>query len=170
MLALVLFTMIIGNLFVNTSYKTYVRGILSNDQFLTMIGAFASIGNGFSRLPSSLTYGKIGFKWMTVLICTVNIIIYVTIRFTILIEGAYCFMIIVCNVMLGGTLAMITTQLLKTFGAVTGSNIYSIYWAVLAVANFTAYGLAIGVNLNICFYIFAGTSLFSAIFVWFVNL
>jgi hypothetical protein len=72
--------------------------------------------------------------------------------------------------MLGSNLAIITTQLLRTFGARTGSDIYSIYWACLAVANFTAYGLAIGVDLNICFYIFAGTSVFSSILVWFVNL
>lgn len=75
--------MILGNLFVNTSYKTYVRRSLSNDQFLTLIGAFASIANGFSRLPSSLLYNKIGFKYLTCLIGVINTVVYLTIRLAV---------------------------------------------------------------------------------------
>lgn len=72
--------------------------------------------------------------------------------------------------MLGSNLAIGPTQLLKTFGGKTGSNIYAVYWCCFAAANFTAYGLAIAVDLNILFYVFAGTSAFSGILIWFVEL
>lgn len=106
---------------------------------------------------------------MVTLLAVINIIIYCTIKLTIQNQGVYCFMIIVCNLMLGATLGMAPTQSLKTFGQYVGADIYGLYWFCFALANITAYGLATSIDLNILFYVFAGTSAVSAITVWFVG-
>lgn len=38
-----------GPLLLNGNYKVYVKKIISNDEFLTIIGVIGSVGNGFSR-------------------------------------------------------------------------------------------------------------------------
>lgn len=116
-----------------------------------------------------MLFRRIGVKFMVTLLATVNIIIYSTIRLTMTNQGIYCFMIIMCNLMLGATLAMAPTQSLKTFGQYVGADIYGLYWTCFALANMTAYGLATSVDLNILFYVFAGTSAVSGIIVWFVG-
>lgn len=106
---------------------------------------------------------------MTTLFGCVNIIIYSTLRFTVTTPGAYCFMIIVSNVMLGAFLAMAPTQCWKTFGPSVGGDIYGIYWICISLSNLTAYGIATRVDLNIAFYIFVATSLCSVIMCWFIQ-
>ena len=66
-------------------------------------------------------------------------------------------------------MSLAPTQSIKTFGPPVGSNIFSLYWFVVSIANFLAYGLGTAIDLNILFYVFAGSSAFSAIFTWFVK-
>ena len=124
------------------------------------------MANGLCRFPWNLLFRKIGIKFMVTLLACVNITLYCTMKLTMRDQGIYCFMIIMCNSMLGATLAMAPTQALKTFGAGVGADIYGLYWNSFALANFTAYALATSVDLNILFYVFAGTSALSVVFVW----
>lgn len=166
----VYFLMILGNLFINTTYKTFVKGVITNDQFLTLVGALASVANGIFRFPANILFNKIGFKLMATIIAISNIVVYCTIKLTIINQSVYCFMVFLCNLMLGATLAIGPTQVMKTFGLKTGADLYTVYWCTFSAANFTAYGLSTSVDLNILFYVFAGTSALSAIIVWFVQL
>lgn len=45
----VLFLGVCGPSLINVNYKTYARLAIADDQFLTIIGIVAAIGNGVSR-------------------------------------------------------------------------------------------------------------------------
>lgn len=47
--AVIIFFGACGPLLLNGNYKTYVKKVISNDEFLTIIGVMGSVANGFSR-------------------------------------------------------------------------------------------------------------------------
>lgn len=165
----------------NGNYKTYVKKVISNDEFLTIIGVMGSVGNGFSRYLYiyifrpfwNLLLQHTGYKFIIVLNFIIQIIIFATIRFTVSIEGLFLFYIFMSNVCIGGLLGTTPTLLHLIFGVKVGSSAYAVYWQVFATSNFIQYGFVSGLSSIITFdgiiYICLGMTSFAMLFILFGN-
>lgn len=126
--------MIAGN------YKTYVKQEISDDRFLTTIGAVGAIGNGCSRFLWSVLFNKTGYKFSMLLNISLLLTILGTIRFTVLTSHTgYLFLIFLVNCCLGGFLVITPIFSQIVFGSTTGSNIYGFFWSTYSIANFIQY-------------------------------
>lgn len=135
----ILFICSCGSFLLNGNYKTYVKGSIRDDNYLTIIGVIGCVGNGCSRFFWSLFYSKTGFKTALLTIMLIQIIIFSTIRFTTSLPGAYTFEIFLSNCCIGGYLVATPTATQNIYGEATGANIYGIYWCNFALANFLGY-------------------------------
>ena len=122
------------------------------------------------RLPWNLIFTKLQLKHIYTFFTVKNILLYCTLDLTLQNPQLYCFMIIMCNVSLGGFLGLTPTQCLRTFGMRTGSDIYGFYWIIFGCANFTSYGLGVVVDPYILFFVFAGTSTVNLLIIWLIDL
>lgn len=113
---------------INGNYKLYVKGIILDDFFLTVIGVVGAVGNGCSRFFWSLFLNKTGFKTVLLVIIAVCVGVYVTIRFAKFSEVGYLIEIFLINCCLGGFMVSTPTAVHCLYGHKTGSNIYGIYW------------------------------------------
>ena len=137
---------------INGNYKTYVKEEISNDEFLTLIGTFGAIGNGFSRFLWNVLFNKTGYKFVMLLNIFLCIIVLGTIRFTIDVDPIlYLFMVFVMNCCLGGYLVITPTFSQLVFGQETGSNVYGFYWETYSIANFIQFAFVSGLNDKIGF-------------------
>lgn len=126
--------MIAGN------YKTYVKQEISDDRFLTTIGAVGAIGNGCSRFLWSVLFNKTGYKFSMLLNISLLLTILGIIRFTVLTSHTgYLFLIFLVNCCLGGFLVITPIFSQIVFGSTTGSNIYGFFWSTYSIANFIQY-------------------------------
>lgn len=140
-----------GVFLVNGNYKTYVKEEIHDDEFLTIIGVVASVGNGCSRYTDfrcrffwNLLFSRTGYKTIILINLTIQILVYSTIRFTIYTPGLYLFLVFLINCCLGCFLVVTPTFAQIVFGQRTGSNIYGFYWSTFGVANFIAYAFVAG--------------------------
>lgn len=169
-----------GPLLLNGNYKFYVKKIINNDEFLTVIGVIGSVGNGFSRYIIylsrplwNLLLKNTGYKFIIVFNFGIQIIIFSTIRFTVNIQGLFLFYIFMSNVCIGGLLGTTPTLLHLIFGVKVGSSAYAVYWQVFAISNFLQYGFVIGLSPLISFdgvlYICLGMTVLAMIFILLAN-
>ena len=106
-----------GVFLINGNYKTYVKNDIDNDEFLTLIGTFGAIGNGFSRFLWNVLFNKTGYKFVMLLNIFLCIIVLGTIRLTIDASPIlYLFMVFVMNCCLGGYLVITPTFSQLVFG------------------------------------------------------
>lgn len=126
--------------------------------------------NGLVRFPWNFGFKKVGLKYIFMVFGIKNIILFCLINLTVYNQSLYCFMVVMCNVSLGGFFGIMPSQSLKLYGQKVGSDIYGFFWTVFVMANFTQYGLGTSVDLRTLFYVFAGLSGISAVLVWFIDL
>ena len=81
---LVLILATCGVFLLTGNYKTYVKTAITDDKFLTLIGTFGAIGNGFSRFLWSVLFNKTGYKFVMLANISLCMIVLGTIRFTVL--------------------------------------------------------------------------------------
>lgn len=124
---------------INGNYKLYVKSIINDDFFLTVVGVIASVGNGFSRFFWSLYLNKTGYKTILMTINGICIAVFITIRFAKYNEVAYLIEIFLVNCCLGGFLVTAPTAVHSIYGHRTGSNIYGFYWEIFSTATFIGY-------------------------------
>ena len=72
-----------GCFLINGNYKTYVKGVIRDDKFLTTIGVVGSVGNGCTRFFWNLFFSKTGFKTVALIILSIFVLVLSTIRFTV---------------------------------------------------------------------------------------
>ena len=82
---------------------------------------------------------------------SIQIIVYAVIRFSVVNEGGYFFLVFLINCCLGGLLVMGPTVAQSIFGQKTGSNIYGFYWTVFGLANMVQFAFVAGVSDKITF-------------------
>lgn len=112
----ILFISCNGSYLLNGNYKTYVKGKIRDDNYLTIIGVIGSVGNGCTRFFWSLYYSKTGLKTVLLTIMLIQIIVFSTIRFTAFIPGAYTFEIFLSNCCIGGYLVATPTATQNIYG------------------------------------------------------
>ncbi len=72
-----------GNLLINGNYRTYVKKSITDDQFLALIGSLGGIANGCSRFLWNLLFLKIGYRGMLRVVVALNLVLFLTIRWTV---------------------------------------------------------------------------------------
>ena len=72
-------------------------------------------------------------------ILTLVVIVCVTIRFTVHIEGLYMFIVFVMNCCVGGFQVTTPTVSQTIYGHRIGSQLYGFFWCCLALSNFISY-------------------------------
>jgi len=60
-----------------------VKKTINDDYFLTITGAIGAIGNGCSRFVWNIFFLKTGYKTVMLIILSILIIVFSTIRFTV---------------------------------------------------------------------------------------
>ena len=138
---------------VNGNYKTYVKDDITDDELLTTIGVVGAVGNGtlrylifLLRMFWNLLFKNTGYKTVLSVNLIIQIIVYATIRFTVINGGAYLFAVFMINACLGGILVMGPTVAQIIFGQKMGSDIYGFYWEVLSLSNLLQYGFVAGLS------------------------
>ena len=121
--------------FFTNVYKDFGKKYINDDAFLTLVGAIASLSNGFFKLlwacfldyyPFRNIYGGLILLEIS-LIVLVNIAVY----------NRYAFMVVVClTYMCDGSLSsMFPALTVKQFGLVRGPQVYSYMFSVYGVAS-----------------------------------
>lgn len=136
---LIVFFVATGLYLINGNYKTYVKKTINDDYFLTIIGAIGAVANGCSRFFWNIFFLKTGYKTVMLIIVTVAISVYSTIRFTINFKEIYLIEVVLINFCIGGLLVTTPTVVQAIYGQKTGSNIYGFYWEIVATGNFLQY-------------------------------
>ena len=140
-----------GDLLLNGNFKTYVRKEITDDNYLTLIGTIGSIGNALCRFFWNMLFNKIGYRKTLAILCTLNIIVLATIRYTVVTKELYCFEIFVANSCLGGFLVLNITHSHIVFGIDVGSNLDLFYWSFFSFSNFIGYFFVSGLTDKIGF-------------------
>lgn len=135
-----------------------------------------SLGTIYSyyRFFWNLLFNHTGYRFVILLNITMQIIIYSVLRFAVVSEPAYLFLIFLAGVCMGGFLVMTPTVLQVIFGQAVGSNIYGFYWCVFGLANLLQFAFVSGLIQHVTFngviYICLGMSTISGSLVVFANL
>jgi hypothetical protein len=102
------------------NYKTYVKKTINDDSFLTLIGAIASISNGFCRILWNILFLKTGYKTVMIIIISLSIAVFSSLKYTTSTKGVYMLEIVVVNLCIGGLLVTTPTVVQIIFGQRTG--------------------------------------------------
>lgn len=68
---------------VNGNYKTFVKKDITDDKYLTLIGAIGAIGNGCTRFFWNSFFGLTHFNIAVSVLMVINIVVYATILLTV---------------------------------------------------------------------------------------
>ena len=106
-----------GVFLINGNYKTYVKESIHDDEFLTLIGTFGAIGNGFSRFCWNVLFNKTGYKFVMVLNIFLCIAVLSSIKFSVNESPIlYLVEVFIMNCCLGGYLVITPTFSQLVFG------------------------------------------------------
>lgn len=102
-----------------------------------------------------------------------QIIIFATLRFTVVSIGGYLFCIFIAGCCMGGYLVMTPTVLQNIFGQNIGSNVYGFFWEIFALTNLLQFAFVSGLSKIITFngiiYICLGMTVFAGFLIIFGN-
>lgn len=87
---------------INGNYKTYVKGLINDDAFLTLAGVLGSLANGLSRFIWGTIFTKTGYRFVVCLNLTITIIVLATLKFSVLNKAGFIIEIFLANFCIGG--------------------------------------------------------------------
>ncbi|EGR29136.1 major facilitator superfamily protein, putative [Ichthyophthirius multifiliis] len=123
-------------LLVNGNYKTIGKKATSDDSFLTICGAFASIANGVSRPLWSSLLDKYSFRNIFSKLLIFEIILAFIYRLAFIHKFIYLVWVFACHTAFGGIMAMFPVLAGQLFGTKVSSLLYGVYWYGFGISNF----------------------------------
>ncbi|KAL4508394.1 hypothetical protein ABPG72_003698 [Tetrahymena utriculariae] len=161
-------------LLISGNYKKYGQQNFTNDQVLTIIGSVASAANGCSRFLWASLLDKISFRKVISVILVAQIILSVTLQFSVKDEYFYLVWVFFVSCCLGGLFGIYPVYSTLLFGSRVGSEIYGTYWLSVSAANFIQFGLVYNSEKNIhfsgIFYIYFAFNILALIVVIFAKM
>lgn len=137
----ILWTMIIlsasAGLNVAAAYKQFATTIptLSNDSYLTLVGATGAIFNGLGRLFWGSISDKIGFKNSFTLLAGIQAVLHVLFPYSTYSKATFIVAFSMVYFLLAGNFALMPPAAQKIFGTKNGSIIYGILYTSFASAS-----------------------------------
>jgi len=122
-------------LMISVNYKTYVKNIMSDDRYLTFVGAFGAVACSFSRFFWGFILEKKTFKFIYYAISLLNLFLAFTISFIEQIKQVYFLYVILSYICYGGMLGMFPAITSQIFGVRYGPQIYGILFFAFPISN-----------------------------------
>ncbi|KAL4456963.1 hypothetical protein ABPG74_014601 [Tetrahymena malaccensis] len=161
-------------LLISGNYKKYGQQNFTNDKVLTIIGSVASAANGCSRFLWASLLDKISFRKVISVILVAQIILSVTLQFSVQNEYFYLVWVFFVSCCLGGLFGIYPVYSTLLFGSRVGSEIYGTYWLSVSAANFIQFGLVYNQEKHIkfsgIFYIYFAFNILALIVVIFAKM
>lgn len=123
-------------LMISVNYKTYVKAEITNDQYLTLIGAIGALACSLSRILWGSILDKQTFKAIYYSLSILNAILAFSISFISSIKEIYFFYVILSYICYGGHLGIFPAVTSQIFGVRYGPQIYGILFYAFPVSNF----------------------------------
>lgn len=101
------------------------------------------VANGLFRFVWGTMFKQFGFKYMFLIVMSMNIILFALMEWSYLAKESYMIAQGVSGATLGGLMVMIPNLCLLVFGEEIGNRIYSYYWAAFTFSNFLQYLLGV---------------------------
>jgi OFA family oxalate/formate antiporter-like MFS transporter len=117
------------------SYKSFGKKYISDDQFLSLIGAVGSMGNGLSRFFWAAMLDRFDFKCLYSALLIINGFLALTVSYAVMVPQVYLVYILLTYVCYGGHLGMFPAIASQVFGIRNGTQIYGLLFQGFATSN-----------------------------------
>jgi len=167
-----LYTMLVASAmfpyYVAANFKSYGSTNISDDQFITIVGAIGSALNGASRIGWATIFDFFGFKYVYMALLLIEMTIAFTFVAVAKVKILYLIWVAITYACLGGHFSMYPSICAKTFGPKKGGIVYSFVFSGFAVTTLVNFGLSKLSSKNIIeyttlFYILASLCILSFI-------
>jgi len=123
-------------LMISLNYKSYAKGLIADDRFLTLVGAVGALACGFSRFLWGCFLDKSTFKAIFCCLGAISVVLAFSIPYIVKLQQYYILVIIVAYVCYGGLLGMFPAVSSLIFGVRYGPQIYGLLFFAFAASNF----------------------------------
>ena len=126
---------------ISVNYKTYMKGKILDDRYLTMIGAFGAVACSLSRYVWGMILEKETFKIIYYCLAILNCVLAFSIIYVKDVKELYFLYVLLSYIVYGGHLGIFPAVASKIFGMRYGPQIYGILFFAFPVSNFIQYFL-----------------------------
>jgi MFS transporter, OFA family, oxalate/formate antiporter len=159
-------------IFVLSSYKTFGKDKINNDEFLTTVGAVSSVFNGTFRYLWGLIMDRTSFKLSYMIMLSVQTVLIVTLYYIAEVKALYLIWISLIVCCEGGHFSLFPTIIARMYGKMMGSKIYGVFFYCFglgAVLGFLITLVFTGIiGYQGLFWILGGLSVVSGVMVFFL--
>lgn len=100
---------------------------------------YLGIHCSYHRFFWSVVFNYTGYKFVALINLLIQVVIFVTLKFSVSVPAGYFILILLANCCFGGFAVITPTFSQLVFGTEVGSKVYGIYALVLSFGNFIQY-------------------------------